>query len=101
MQSNIRFDPEALKKKYIQERDKRLHHNIGIEQYQHVDQEFASILRDPFCGEKAERDVVNASSDAVVIGGGYGGQLLAIRLIEQGITNIRIIDKAGDFGGAW
>ena len=98
----LSFDPEALKKKYIEERDKRLRHNTGIEQYRHVDHnEFASFLNDPFRGDKIERDPIIDSCDVVIIGGGYGGQLIAVRLMEKGITNVRIIEKGGDFGGAW
>jgi cyclohexanone monooxygenase len=37
----------------------------------------------------------------VIIGGGFGGLLAAARLQEVGITEIRIIEKAGDFGGTW
>src|SRR5204863_245411 len=32
---------------------------------------------------------------------GCGGLLAAARLQKAGITNIRIIEKAGDFGGTW
>ena len=37
----------------------------------------------------------------LIIGGGFGGLLAAARLQKAGITNIRIIEKAGDFGGTW
>ena len=37
----------------------------------------------------------------MIIGGGFGGMLAAARLQEAGITNFRIIEKAGDFGGTW
>jgi cyclohexanone monooxygenase len=39
--------------------------------------------------------------DVVIVGGGYGAQLVAVRLLEQGITNFRLIEKGGDFGGTW
>jgi cyclohexanone monooxygenase len=39
--------------------------------------------------------------DAVIVGGGFGGLLAAARLQEAGITNIRILEKAGDFVGTW
>ena len=41
------------------------------------------------------------SSTRVIVGGGFGGLLAAARLQKVGITNIRIIEKAGDFGGTW
>ena len=37
----------------------------------------------------------------MIIGGGFGGLLAAARLQEVGITDTRIIEKAGDFGGTW
>ncbi len=39
--------------------------------------------------------------DAVIVGAGLGGLQAAARLAQQGVTNVRIIDKAGDFGGTW
>ena len=42
-----------------------------------------------------------AAVDVLVVGGGFGGLLAATRLQKAGITNIRIVEKAGDFGGTW
>lgn len=42
-----------------------------------------------------------AELEVVIIGGGFGGLLAAARLQEVGITNFRIIEKGGDFGGTW
>ena len=39
--------------------------------------------------------------DVVIIGGGFGGMLAAVRLQEQGIDDVVIIEKGGDFGGTW
>jgi cation diffusion facilitator CzcD-associated flavoprotein CzcO len=36
-----------------------------------------------------------------VVGGGFGGMISAIELTELGITDFRIVEKAGDFGGTW
>ena len=36
-----------------------------------------------------------------VIGGGFGGLLMAARMKEAGFDDIRVIEKAGDFGGTW
>ena len=44
---NLGFDPNALKKKYIAERDKRLRAD-GNEQYREIDGEFAHYLDDPY-----------------------------------------------------
>ena len=37
----------------------------------------------------------------LIVGGGFGGMLAAVRLQEVGITSFRIVEKAGDFGGTW
>jgi cation diffusion facilitator CzcD-associated flavoprotein CzcO len=37
----------------------------------------------------------------VIIGSGFGGQLAAIRLQEQGITDIRILERRDFMGGTW
>ena len=44
-----------------------------------------------------------ATGTAVIVcpGGGYGGLLAGARLREIGVESIRMIDKAGDFGGTW
>ena len=39
--------------------------------------------------------------DVIVVGGGFAGLLAASRLKEAGIEKVRIIEKAGDFGGTW
>ena len=36
-----------------------------------------------------------------IIGGGFGGLLMGGRLREAGFDDIRVIEKAGDFGGTW
>jgi len=36
-----------------------------------------------------------------VIGGGFGGLITAARLKTAGFAKVRIIEKAGDFGGTW
>jgi cation diffusion facilitator CzcD-associated flavoprotein CzcO len=37
----------------------------------------------------------------VVVGGGFGGLLAAARLRQAGLDRVRVIEKAGDFGGTW
>lgn len=93
------FDPAALREKYLAERDKRLQ-NGGINQYRLVEDSLAGYLKDPYC-TPFERDPVDLDLDVAIVGGGYGAQLVAVRLLEQGITNFRLIEKGGDFGGTW
>jgi len=37
----------------------------------------------------------------IIIGSGFGGQCAAIRLLEQGITNFRILERRDFMGGTW
>ncbi|KIW93852.1 uncharacterized protein Z519_05167 [Cladophialophora bantiana CBS 173.52] len=97
---DVNFDPDTLKSKYFAERDKRLH-NGGLNQYRPVEGSLSSYVEDPYVEPGFTRDPVDLDCDVVIIGGGYGGQLVAVRLMEQGINNFRIIEKGGDFGGTW
>ncbi|OBT42741.1 hypothetical protein VE00_06569 [Pseudogymnoascus sp. WSF 3629] len=97
----VTFDPTLLKEKYREERDKRIRDD-GIKQYQVVDtSSLKHYVDDPYAEPGFCRDPIEEDVEFLVVGGGFGGQLIAARLLESGITNIRIIDKAGDFGGTW
>ena len=94
------FDPLVLRKKYAEERDKRLRDDGNL-QYQEVSGDLEQYNQDPYIAKKIVRAPVQEKVDAAIIGGGFGGLLAAVRLREVGIENIRIIEKAGDFGGTW
>jgi cyclohexanone monooxygenase len=97
---NFDFDPEFLKKKYREERDKRLRQD-GNEQYQEVTGEFSYFVEDPYVQEAITREPIQEEIEVVIIGGGFGGMLAGARLREAGIDNFKIIEKGGDFGGTW
>ena len=99
--AELPFDPAALRDRYRQERDKRLAVSKGLAQYRLADGHLSHYLKDPWVEPGFTRDPIEESVEVLVIGGGYGAQLVCVRLIEAGITNIRIIEKAGDFGGTW
>ena len=94
------FDPDYLRKKYREERDKRLRQD-GNEQYQEVSGEFAYFVEDPYIDDEIARESVNEDVEVVIIGGGFGGMLAGARLREAGIDDFKIIEKGGDFGGTW
>ncbi len=94
------FDPADLRQKYAEERTKRLRVD-GNNQYQEITGEHAHYNTDPYVEPGFTRPALHEELDAVIIGGGFGGLLAAARLQKAGITNIRIIEKAGDFGGTW
>jgi cyclohexanone monooxygenase len=94
------FDPDALREKYRTERDKRIRAD-GNEQYIEVAGDFADYVEDPYLAEPVERDPLTDEVEVVVVGGGFGGLLAGARLSEAGITDVRVIEKGGDFGGTW
>jgi hypothetical protein len=94
-------DIDALKRKYLEERDKRLSARPeGNAQYKEFKGIFEKYLKDPYV-PRVDREPIELDIDFLVLGGGYGGQCVAAELIKAGITNLRIIEKAGDFGGTW
>jgi cation diffusion facilitator CzcD-associated flavoprotein CzcO len=94
------FDPDALKARYRAERDKRLRPD-GIQQYVEPTGDFSAYVDDPYVAPGFTREPLTDEVDAVIVGGGIGGLLAGARLREAGLERIRVIDKAGDFGGAW
>jgi cyclohexanone monooxygenase len=97
---DIQIDVEALERKYAEERAKRLRSD-GSEQFQHLEGELAMFDHDPYAIPDFTRDPVKEDTEVVIIGAGFGGMLAGGRLRERGVEDIRIIDKAGDFGGTW
>jgi cyclohexanone monooxygenase len=94
------FDPTALKAKYLKERDKRLRDD-GNEQYVEVTADFSRYVDDPYIDPGFSRAPLFDEVEVVIIGGGFGGLLMAARMKEAGFDDIRMIEKAGDFGGTW
>ncbi|MEI6630357.1 MAG: NAD(P)/FAD-dependent oxidoreductase [Actinomycetota bacterium] len=99
LQNDLPFDPDALRRKYSEERDKRVRVD-GNEQYQDVVGDFAHYLNDPYV-EPLVREPLYDDVEVVIIGGGFGGLLTGARLREAGIQDLRVIEKGGDFGGTW
>ena len=93
------FDPDALRDKYRQERDKRLRKE-GNSQYLEVVGEYAHYIEDPYV-QPIVREPVTSDVDVAVVGGGHGGLLIASRLRMAEVQSIRMIEKGGDFGGTW
>jgi len=94
------FDPGALREKYAAERARRLRPD-GNSQYQEITGKYAHYNQDPYVAPGFTRPALHEELDVLIVGGGFGGLLAAARLQKAGITNLRIIEKAGDFGGTW
>ncbi|MFG1605264.1 flavin-containing monooxygenase [Actinoplanes sp. NPDC049265] len=97
------FDPVVLREKYRQERDKRLRPD-GNTQYLDVSGDHARFAADPYLesspGGQA-REARFAEVDALILGGGWAGLTMAVRLQQAGVRDFLIVDQAGDFGGVW
>jgi cation diffusion facilitator CzcD-associated flavoprotein CzcO len=100
MSQELGFDPERLRAKYREERDKRLRPD-GARQYVEPKGEFADFARDPWIDHAAERAPLTDRVEVAIIGGGFSGLLAGARLRQQGIESVRLIEKGGDFGGTW
>jgi cyclohexanone monooxygenase len=95
------FDPDALREKYRQERDKRLRDDADS-QYLEIGGVFRHYEEnDPYVVPGFDRAPITDKIDVTVIGGGFSGLLAGTRLIECGVTDFRIIEAGGDFGGTW
>src|SRR5215211_8631007 len=93
------IDREALRRKYREERDKRLRPD-GNAQYVRVSGKLARYLDDPYTPIEPRA----AKTDHVTfafVGGGFAGLVTAARLVEAGVKDVRIVEKGGDFGGTW
>jgi cation diffusion facilitator CzcD-associated flavoprotein CzcO len=93
-------DIAALKAKYRQERDKRMQSEHGSQYVQPKDEFAENYAADPHM-PTAPRDPISEDLDVAVLGAGFGGILSSYYLTQQGVTNFRNIDHAGDFGGVW
>jgi cation diffusion facilitator CzcD-associated flavoprotein CzcO len=95
------IDIPALKERYRQERDKRMRPE-GQEQYappaDHLTHD--TSIKDPFT-PVVPRDAVTDEIDVAILGAGWTGILAAYHLTQAGVTNFRVIDHAGNFGGTW
>ncbi|HET7419317.1 MAG TPA: NAD(P)/FAD-dependent oxidoreductase [Candidatus Dormibacteraeota bacterium] len=93
------IDPEALRQKYREERDKRLRPD-GNDQYIRMVDHFPDYLDDPYM-PVVQRAPKTDHVTFAFVGGGFAGLVTGARLKESGVTDVRIVDKGGDFGGTW
>lgn len=94
------FDPAVIRKKYQEEREKRLRTD-GIRQFRQTKGILEKYNEDPHVEPGFTRPEIHEEIDFLVMGGGFGGILMGARLRDQGIDNFRILEKAGGFGGVW
>ena len=67
---------------------------IGLDgAYSHYDKDTNS--------EPSSRDALHKTVEVALIGAGHAGILAAHSLLDKGINDFCILEKAGDFGGTW
>jgi cyclohexanone monooxygenase len=100
---NLGFDPDQLADRYRHERDKRVRADAES-QFVKVthDSVFANkyLENDPYC-EPLERGPIKDEREVIIIGGGWVGMMTAARLTQAGVSDVRIVESAADFGGTW
>lgn len=98
----LEINYDELAAKYEEERVKRVKKQ-GIDQYRHTVEEehLQSLADDPFTEPGFTREPIIAEHEVIIVGAGVGGVIMGCRLAKAGFTNIRIIEKGGDFGGVW
>ena len=97
------FDPEAIVNRYGSERAKRMRGDgqsqfIGITP---TSRYARYLLDDHYAGNPAKREPLTDDVEFLVIGGGWAGLMMAARLKQGGIDDVRIVDAGSDFGGTW
>jgi len=93
-------DIPALRERYRQEQTIRV--NVaGQEQYVRPVDDFSEVYEGDPHRPVLPRDPIFEDLDVVVLGGGWAGVLTGYHLSKAGVTDFRVIDHVGDFGGVW
>src|SRR6201991_1760686 len=94
------IDIDALREKYLFERDKRLRPE-GSKQYLELSDDFAEFAEiDPHT-PVTPRTPISEDVEVAVLGGGITGLLAGAYLKKAGVDDVHVIEMGGDFGGVW
>jgi cation diffusion facilitator CzcD-associated flavoprotein CzcO len=99
-QPDDHYDADAVRAKYLAERDKRLIPGRADIRDLRTDTHFSRYRDDPFT-PVTEREPARDEVDVVIVGGGIAGVSAGANLRKAGVERIRIIDQAGGIGGTW
>ena len=101
LEQELGIDSAALRARYRAERDKRLRAD-GLGQFVRIDRaHHHQYQQDPRASATEARLPLTDQVEIAIIGAGFGGLLLGAELRKAGFSDIRFIDRAGDFGGVW
>lgn len=101
-------DELQVQRRYDEERTKRIR-DEGDKQYVDISlsKNFKKFGEDPWINPSTVKDAREMFPDnrcqMFILGAGLGGILYAVRMIQAGFRpeDIRIVDRAGGFGGTW
>jgi cation diffusion facilitator CzcD-associated flavoprotein CzcO len=93
------MDSTEIRRKYAEERDKRLAARPGRASIP-AETVFDDILHDPYTPPLV-RPAVDEEMDVLVVGAGFSALVAAAKLRQAGVSDVRLIDRAGDVGGVW
>jgi cyclohexanone monooxygenase len=96
---HIDFDPAEVRRRIDSERERRLTRE-KLSQFQGLSDVREVDDSDPYT-QPIERDAVSEELQVVILGAGFGGLCAGVRLKLLGVTNFRIVEEGGDFGGTW
>ena len=94
------IDIPAMREKYRHEREKRLRTEGEAQYVRPTGGAVEDYSADPHM-PVAPRAAITEEIDVIVLGAGWGGVLASYHLSQAGVTSLRNIDTAGDFGGVW
>jgi cation diffusion facilitator CzcD-associated flavoprotein CzcO len=97
----VELDIAALRAKYYAERDKRLNPKAGAQYINDGPGDLHDVYNHDPHMPVAPRDAIAEDLDVAILGAGFSGIMAGYQLTQQGVTGIRNIDHAGDFGGVW
>ncbi len=94
------IDIPTLREKYRIEKERRLRKDGPAQYVRLSDEGLPDYTVDPH-KPQIERAALDEEFDVLVLGAGWGGIKASYYLAKQGVTDIRNVDTAGDFGGVW
>lgn len=94
------IEAELLKAKYRLERDKRLRSDGQAQYVPSAALDSSQFAADPH-QPVTPRAAIAEDVDVLVLGAGFAGLLAGYHLTKNGVTDFRLVDQAGDFGGVW
>lgn len=95
----LTLDVETITARYQAERQKRLRAD-GVAQFKPATGSFSHFKADPEAAPP-RRDPITSGTKVLIVGAGIGGLVAAVKLLNQGVDDFLIIDKASRFGGTW